>query len=197
MIDNHNRCLGGRIWFVKDVCGIICALFTWFLIIFAQYVVITVILIPDDNLFYKTTNFIIFELLAFLAIISHIRTMITDPVSFYVCMLFSYLYMLICCFILHSHLFQSHSHSLFHIPFLSVLIREQCPVELPPKRLSNSWGWARAKCCTNAKSVVVSSLNELITVQYVKDASGKWIITVHGSTTVLEKTIRSFLYCSL
>ena len=117
MIDNHNRCLGGRIWFVKDVCGIICALFTWFLIIFAQYVVITVILIPDDNLFYKTTNFIIFEFLAFLAIISHIRTMITDPVSFYVCMLFGYLYMLICCFILHSHPF----HSSF--TFISFLIR--------------------------------------------------------------------------
>ena len=90
MIDNHNRCMGGRIWFVKDVCGIICALFTWSLIIFAQYVVITVILIPDDNLFYKTTNFIIFEFLSILAITSHIRTMITDPVSLHVCMFACY-----------------------------------------------------------------------------------------------------------
>lgn len=79
MIDQHNRCLGGKIWFVKDVCGIICAIFTWFLILFAQYVVITCILLPEENLFYKLGNLIIFEGLAFLALVSHFRTMCTDP----------------------------------------------------------------------------------------------------------------------
>lgn len=60
--------------------GIICALFTYALLLFAQYVVITVIIIPEENLIYKTFNIIIFELLAFLALSSHLRTMLTDPV---------------------------------------------------------------------------------------------------------------------
>ena len=41
-MDSHNthRCCGLRIWLVKDVCGIICAAFTYWLMIFAQYVVL-------------------------------------------------------------------------------------------------------------------------------------------------------------
>ncbi len=58
----------------------ICVLFTYLLILFAEYVVITVIIIPEQNLFYKIVNLIIFELLAFLALTSHLRTMLTDPV---------------------------------------------------------------------------------------------------------------------
>jgi len=64
---------------VKDVCGIICAAFTWFLILFAQYVVLTCILIPEENAFYKFSNLIIFEFMSFLALVSHYRTMCTDP----------------------------------------------------------------------------------------------------------------------
>ncbi|XP_054164596.1 palmitoyltransferase ZDHHC3-like [Oppia nitens] len=81
MRDLHNRCFGGRYWFVKDVCGVICALFTYSLLLFAEYVVIQVIIIPETNVIYKTINFIIFQLLAFLALTSHIRTMLTDPGS--------------------------------------------------------------------------------------------------------------------
>lgn len=42
MIDSHNthRCFGLRIWLVKDVCGIICAIFTYWLMTFAQYVIL-------------------------------------------------------------------------------------------------------------------------------------------------------------
>ncbi|CAG2181957.1 unnamed protein product, partial [Oppiella nova] len=57
MRDLHNRCFGGRYWFVRDVCGIICALFTYGLLLFAEYVVIEVIIIPEQNLIYKTINF--------------------------------------------------------------------------------------------------------------------------------------------
>jgi len=58
-------------------------MFTYLLILFAQYVVLTVIIIPEENLFYKTVNLIIFELLAFLALTSHLRTMLTDPVLYH------------------------------------------------------------------------------------------------------------------
>ncbi|XP_015789521.1 palmitoyltransferase ZDHHC3 [Tetranychus urticae] len=78
MIDKHNRCLGG-LWLVRDVCGIICAIFTWLLILFGEYVVMRYILLPEEDSFYKFVNIIIFQILAFLAISSHLRTMFTDP----------------------------------------------------------------------------------------------------------------------
>lgn len=78
MIDKHNRCLGG-LWFVQDICGIICAIFTYFLILFAQYVVMMCILLPEENSLYKVVNIVIYEILFFLAISSHMRTMLTDP----------------------------------------------------------------------------------------------------------------------
>lgn len=42
IMDSHNthRCFGMKIWLVKDVCGIICAVFTYWLMIFAQYVIL-------------------------------------------------------------------------------------------------------------------------------------------------------------
>lgn len=72
--------ISSRIWFVKDVCGLICAIFTWLLILYAQYVVLVVILIPDDMGPYKILNTLLYEALTFLAITSHLRTMFTDPV---------------------------------------------------------------------------------------------------------------------
>lgn len=78
---NHNRCCNGRFWFVRDVCGIICAILTWLLIFFAEFVVMKVILIPSPYPVYSTINMIIFNALAFLAISSHLRTMFTDPVG--------------------------------------------------------------------------------------------------------------------
>lgn len=79
MKDLHNRCFNGRLWFVRDVCGMICALFTYILIIFAQYVIITVIIVPEQSVPTKVTNFVIFEFFTFMAISSHLRTMFTDP----------------------------------------------------------------------------------------------------------------------
>lgn len=55
MIDRHNihRVFGHKIWFVTDVCGIICASFTYWLLLFAQYTVLTCILLPEESLLYK------------------------------------------------------------------------------------------------------------------------------------------------
>ncbi|KAL7302363.1 palmitoyltransferase ZDHHC3 [Trichogramma pretiosum] len=77
--DIHNRCCSKKLWCIKDICGIICAILTWLLIIYAEFVVMAVILIPKINTFYSTLNIAIFQTLTFLAFISHIKTMFTDP----------------------------------------------------------------------------------------------------------------------
>lgn len=68
-------------WFVKDYCGIICAVLTWSLILYAEFVVMTVILLPSPYPVYSYINMVIFNLLAFLATSSHMRTMFSDPVT--------------------------------------------------------------------------------------------------------------------
>ncbi|XP_074644609.1 palmitoyltransferase ZDHHC3-like isoform X2 [Tubulanus polymorphus] len=79
------RCLRLRcmmdIWFVKDICGIICAVLTWMLVLFAEYVVNFVMLIPMNytHPIYATINALIFNMLSFLAVASHVKAMITDP----------------------------------------------------------------------------------------------------------------------
>ncbi|KAJ6643185.1 Palmitoyltransferase ZDHHC3 [Pseudolycoriella hygida] len=77
--DMHNKCCNGRAWCVKDICGIICAAMTWLLILFAEFVVMAVILLPNQYPIYKAINTVIFNILSFLAISSHLRTMFSDP----------------------------------------------------------------------------------------------------------------------
>lgn len=52
---------------------------TWLLIAYAEFVVMRVILSPSPYLIYKAINMIIFNLLAFLAISSHMKSMFSDP----------------------------------------------------------------------------------------------------------------------
>ena len=58
----------------------VCAFFTWLLILYAEFVVTRVILVPDFPSFFSILNFVIFQSLVVLAVSSHVRTMITDPV---------------------------------------------------------------------------------------------------------------------
>ncbi|CAG0890332.1 unnamed protein product [Darwinula stevensoni] len=78
--DRHNRCCGQRFWCIKDIFGLICAIMTWSLLLYAEFVVVYVIL-QFDGIFtwYNAINMVIFQLLAFLAVSSHIRTMLSDP----------------------------------------------------------------------------------------------------------------------
>ncbi|XP_053570441.1 palmitoyltransferase ZDHHC3 isoform X2 [Bombina bombina] len=69
----------GKVWFIKDGCGIACAVVTWMLVFYAEFVVIFVMLLPSKNLIYSAINGIVFNILAFLALASHFRAMITDP----------------------------------------------------------------------------------------------------------------------
>uniref|UniRef100_A0A0L8GBT2 Palmitoyltransferase n=2 Tax=Octopus bimaculoides TaxID=37653 RepID=A0A0L8GBT2_OCTBM len=67
------------LWCVKDICGIICAMFTWFLIGYAEFAVMFVILIPGPSQLYSFINGIIFNSFVLLALGAHIRTMLSDP----------------------------------------------------------------------------------------------------------------------
>ncbi|KAG5674599.1 hypothetical protein PVAND_004553 [Polypedilum vanderplanki] len=78
-IDTHNRIFGGRLWCIQDICGIICAGLTWFLIAYAEFVVMNVMLLPSPYPVYKIINIIIFNGATFLAISSHLKTMFSDP----------------------------------------------------------------------------------------------------------------------
>ncbi|KAF6313761.1 zinc finger DHHC-type palmitoyltransferase 3 [Rhinolophus ferrumequinum] len=70
----------GTMWFIRDGCGIACAIVTWFLVLYAEFVVLFVMLIPSRDYVYSVINGILFNLLAFLALASHCRAMLTDPV---------------------------------------------------------------------------------------------------------------------
>jgi len=82
--DAHNRCCNGRFWCVPDVCGVICCVMTWLLVLYADFVVSFVILAPAPDATPAASaasllNFLVFNLLAFLALASHTRAMLTDP----------------------------------------------------------------------------------------------------------------------
>ncbi|OXA63873.1 Palmitoyltransferase ZDHHC3 [Folsomia candida] len=77
--DVHNKCCNNRMWCVKDICGIICAVLTWLLILYAEFVVMRIIILPSPYPLYRNINGLIWQALASLALISHARTMFTDP----------------------------------------------------------------------------------------------------------------------
>uniref|UniRef100_A0A336KVI2 Palmitoyltransferase n=1 Tax=Culicoides sonorensis TaxID=179676 RepID=A0A336KVI2_CULSO len=74
--------LGGsrykKCWCVKDICGIICAIMTWLLILYAEFVVMAVIF-PSSDSWLGTVNMIFFNIGSFLAVASHLRAMFSDP----------------------------------------------------------------------------------------------------------------------
>lgn len=67
-------------WFIQDSCGMVCATMTWFLVLYAEFVVNFVMLLPAKNFWYTLLNGAFFNSLAVLALASHLRTMLTDPV---------------------------------------------------------------------------------------------------------------------
>lgn len=69
-----------QLWFIQDCCGLVCASITWFLVFFADFVVTFVMLLPSRSFWYAVTNGVAFNSLAVLALASHLRTMLTDPV---------------------------------------------------------------------------------------------------------------------
>lgn len=72
---------GDRLWFIRDSCGMVCAVMTWLLVVYADFVVTFVMLLPSKDFWYSLVNGVLFNGLAVLALSSHLRTMLTDPVS--------------------------------------------------------------------------------------------------------------------
>lgn len=69
----------GRVWFIQDSCGIVCASVTWLLVLYAGFVINVVILMPSKSFWYAAVNGTAFNSLAVLALGSHLRAMLTDP----------------------------------------------------------------------------------------------------------------------
>ena len=74
-------CLVPGVWCVKDVCGMVCATITWFLVLYAEFVIMFVIVLPAPYTISNFLNAIVFNLLAFLALAAHYSAMFTDPGS--------------------------------------------------------------------------------------------------------------------
>ncbi|KAI6238290.1 Palmitoyltransferase [Aphelenchoides fujianensis] len=77
-VGNNHFC--GMKWCNKDICGIFCAMFTWFLMGYAQFCVCFVMMAswPARPL-WQGVNFAIFQSFFVLSFLSHFRTMTTDP----------------------------------------------------------------------------------------------------------------------
>ncbi|XP_067417705.1 palmitoyltransferase ZDHHC3 [Emydura macquarii macquarii] len=69
----------GTMWFIRDGCGIACAVVTWMLVFYADFVVLLVMLVPSRDYIYSVINGLLFNMLAFLALASHFRAMLSDP----------------------------------------------------------------------------------------------------------------------
>ena len=71
------------LWIVKDVCGVICTLLTWLLLVFAEFVMWTCILLPSKDRSHSFVHGVIFQGFTCLAAFSHLRAMFTNPVCAY------------------------------------------------------------------------------------------------------------------
>ena len=70
----------GERWFVKDPCGIVCAVMTYCLVAYGTFAFLT-ILVPPFVSVWTMINAGIYLSLVALAIISHYKSMCTEPVS--------------------------------------------------------------------------------------------------------------------
>lgn len=66
-------------WFVPDALGIVCASATWALTLSEGALLLSAWLLPARRPAYSAVHGSLFHLLAFLALASHARTMLTDP----------------------------------------------------------------------------------------------------------------------
>ena len=75
-----------RVWFVWDPCGIVCAVMTYLLVIYGEFVMLTVIAPPFPGT-WTLLRVLGFSALGGLAVVAHVRSMLTDPVSIHTSMM--------------------------------------------------------------------------------------------------------------
>ena len=80
-LEEMRRMDDGSKWFVKDPCGIACAIVTYTLVVYGMFTFFTVLLPPFVG-FWSLINSLIFGSFAVLAVICHYKSMCTEPVSF-------------------------------------------------------------------------------------------------------------------
>ncbi|KAL1774516.1 palmitoyltransferase ZDHHC7 [Sigmodon hispidus] len=68
--------MADRVWFIR---GMVCAVMTWLLVVYADFMVTFVMLLPSKDFWYSVVNGVIFNCLVVLSLSSHLRTMLTDP----------------------------------------------------------------------------------------------------------------------
>ena len=68
------------VWFVWDPCGIVCAVMTYLLVLYGQFVMLTVIAPPFPGT-WTVLRVVVFWGLGGLSVVAHVKSMITDPVS--------------------------------------------------------------------------------------------------------------------
>ena len=68
------------VWFVWDPCGIVCAVMTYMLVLYGEFVMLTVIAPPFPGA-WTVLMVLGFSALGGLAVVAHVRSMFTDPVS--------------------------------------------------------------------------------------------------------------------
>jgi hypothetical protein len=67
-------------WWNKDICGLLCCFLTWLLLFYGQFGVVTIMMQSfHEHQIHQSINFVVFELLWFLALFSHLKTMLTNP----------------------------------------------------------------------------------------------------------------------
>jgi len=78
--DSNTQCCG-RKWCVRDGCGITCAMITWFLLAYGEFCILFIMLLGNshDYTLHQMANAFVFHMCWLLALVSHVRTMLTDP----------------------------------------------------------------------------------------------------------------------
>nr|CAH8870722.1 unnamed protein product [Trichobilharzia regenti] len=71
----------GVIWFVRDLCGIICLFVTWMLILYAEFVIDFIILGHTPSPTFCWISGTVYHFFALLAVVSHFKAFTTDPGS--------------------------------------------------------------------------------------------------------------------
>nr|VZH95107.1 unnamed protein product [Spirometra erinaceieuropaei] len=69
----------GVVWFVRDCAGGVCMIMTWFLILYAEFVVSAILLPQIQSAAFCWIMGIIYHIFAFLAVASHLKAVFSDP----------------------------------------------------------------------------------------------------------------------
>ena len=163
------------IWFVWDPCGIVCSVMTYILVLYGEFVMLAVIAPPFPGA-WTALSVLVFTSLGGLAVVAHVKSMITDPVSGEErgkgrerCQIGTE-------FVDSAHTYaHTHTHSLTHTHTHRGWWRRREP------RRRRCWtGDRRERTSDTANGVAASSLTAPTTAVPVNTASTAWTTTAPG-----------------